>query len=77
MSAANPLSDSALHPTNEASDDDVAESSLPTQPWHPPPARGSLHSIEEIDFDFHDTIPAPPWLDEPSDALGVPPPATS
>ncbi|HEY0465064.1 MAG TPA: hypothetical protein VGC79_12680 [Polyangiaceae bacterium] len=23
-------------------------------------------------FDFHDTIPAPPWLDEPIDALEAP-----
>lgn len=23
-------------------------------------------------FDFHDTIPAPPWLDEPSDACEMP-----
>lgn len=23
-------------------------------------------------FDFHDTIPAPPWLDEPGDALEMP-----
>ena len=26
--------------------------------------------LEEAEgFDFHDTIPAPPWLDEPLDAL--------
>ena len=23
-------------------------------------------------FDFHDTIPAPPWLDEPGEALELP-----
>ncbi|HET7541084.1 MAG TPA: hypothetical protein VFK05_14475 [Polyangiaceae bacterium] len=23
-------------------------------------------------FDFHDTIPAPPWLDEPAEALEMP-----
>lgn len=23
-------------------------------------------------FDFHDTIPAPPWLDEPGDGLEMP-----
>jgi len=33
----------------------------------PPPApRGQLATLDdEVDFDFHDTIPAPPWLDEP------------
>jgi hypothetical protein len=74
MSAANPLSDSALQAVPEASDDD-SEPSLPTQPWHAPPALfDSLSAYEpELEgaegFDFHDTIPAPPWLDEPSDAL--------
>jgi hypothetical protein len=70
MSAANPVPDSALQPAPEADDD---ETSRPTQPWHAPPALlDALSAIEtdfETDFDFHDTIPAPPWLDEPQDAL--------
>ncbi|HKO52229.1 MAG TPA: hypothetical protein VJV79_31190 [Polyangiaceae bacterium] len=73
MSAANPLPDSALQPAPEASDD----ASLPTQPWHAPPT--SLDSLDELEpefeldgFDFHDTIPAPPWLDEPADASDLP-----
>jgi len=77
MSAANPLSDSALHTVPERIDD-VCEESLPTQPWHEPPippdapnALGTeLEGGSELgSFDFHDTIPAPPWLDEPADAL--------
>lgn len=79
MSAANPLSDSALQPVPEASDDD-SELSLPTQPWHAPPALldalGAFEPEFELEaaesFDFHDTIPAPPWLDEPLDALEAP-----
>jgi len=77
MSAANPLPDSTLHTTSEALDD-ASEESLPTQPWHPPPATydvlGALETEfdeppELTGFDLHDTIPAPPWLDEPGDAL--------
>ncbi|MEI9953988.1 MAG: hypothetical protein WDO74_34680 [Pseudomonadota bacterium] len=72
MSAANPLPDSALQAVPEASDD-ASEPSRPTQPWHAPPALlDALSALEpefEVDgFDFHDTIPAPPWLDEPPDA---------
>jgi len=76
MPAANPLSDNALQPAPEASD----EPSRPTQPWHAPPAL--LDALSELEsefefetdrFDFHDTIPAPPWLDEPGEALEVPP----
>jgi hypothetical protein len=62
----------------------ASESSRPTEPrsWSvPPPAmapmrdRLSMSELEELDelacdahFDFHDTIPAPPWLDELGDA---------
>ncbi len=76
MSAANPLPDNALQPAPEASHD-AAEPSRPTQPWHAPPALlDALSALEpefevevEVEgFDFHDTIPAPPWLDEPPDA---------
>jgi hypothetical protein len=71
MSAANPLSDSALQPAPEAPDDEEAR---PTQPWHAPPAQLDTLSGPEFepDFDFHDTIPAPPWLDEPLDAPDAP-----
>ncbi|MEI9941450.1 MAG: hypothetical protein WDO69_29880 [Pseudomonadota bacterium] len=72
MSAVNPLSDSALQPHDPEASDDAPESSQPTQPWNAPPslldALGAFE-FEEEDFDFHDTIPAPPWLDEPPDAL--------
>jgi hypothetical protein len=61
MSAVNPLPDTALQPAPEACDDVEPA----TQPWHPPPVRDSLSALEGEDFDFHDTIPAPPWLDEP------------
>jgi len=88
MSAANPLSDSALQAVSEASDD-ASEPSRPTQPWHAPPALSfdafgawepalepEFESEFELEtdegFDFHDTIPAPPWLDEPLDALEAP-----
>ena len=69
MSAANPLPDSALHPAAE-SDEEAPEPSRPTQPWNLPPLwRDALSTpepeLEEADFEFHDTIPAPPWLDEP------------
>ena len=88
MSAANPLSDSALQPAPMSSDDD--EQALPTQPWHAPPAQldtlnfsdsdsDSEFEFDRVDgvsvaegFDFHDTIPAPPWLDEPADGLDLP-----
>ncbi|MES1174602.1 MAG: hypothetical protein ABUL62_09740 [Myxococcales bacterium] len=62
----------------------VSESSRPTEPrsWSVPappvpPMRDRLstHELEELDelgadahFDFHDTIPAPPWLDELDEA---------
>ena len=78
MPAANPLPDSALQPAPETHDD-ASEPSQPTQPWHAPPAlRDSSSGLEtefefETDrFDFHDTIPAPPWLDEPADVLDAP-----
>jgi len=85
MSAANPLSDSALQPVPTSSDDDY-EQALPTQPWHAPPTQldalnfsDSEFEFDQLDgvraaegFDFHDTIPAPPWLDEPLEALEAP-----
>ena len=66
MSAANPLPDT----TTRARDDEEAngpasEPSRPTDPRHrPPPLRDALSTLDEEAFDFHDTIPAPPWLDE-------------
>jgi hypothetical protein len=82
MSAANLLTDTALQPEAELSDD-ACEPPLPTQPWHAPPdlldALGPFEleleqelEAETAGFDFHDTIPAPPWLDEPAEALELP-----
>jgi hypothetical protein len=65
----------------------ASESSRPTEPrsWSAPapPMRDRLSTLEleELDelagsarFDFHDTIPAPPWLDGLGDADLVLPP---
>jgi len=84
MSAANLLPDSALQLAPDVSDD-VHEQALPTQPWHAPPdlldALGAFELEQEFEaeaeagpagFDFHDTIPAPPWLDEPAEAPELP-----
>jgi len=76
MSAANPQLDGAQQQKPDA-DEEALEPSRPTQPWHAPPALLDAMSALEPefdagDFDFHDTIPAPPWLDEPSEALEVP-----
>ncbi len=59
----------------------ASESSRPTEPrsWSvpPPPMRDKLSTLEleeldevgvDVHFDYHDTIPAPPWLDEFGDA---------
>ncbi len=74
MSATSPLNDGAL---DEAGP--LSESSRPTEPrsWSIPPAAGfaplstlELEELEELEeragqhFDFHDTIPAPPWFDD-------------
>ena len=81
MSAASQLDDSA--PDAEGFGP-TSDSSRPTEPrsWSVPPPpiapmrdRLSTLELEELDamganmhFDFHDTIPAPPWLDELGDA---------
>jgi len=75
MSAANPQLDSAQQEAD--ADEDTLERALPTQPWHAPPALLDTMSnfepeLDAPDFDFHDTIPAPPWLDEPAEALEIP-----
>jgi hypothetical protein len=65
MSAANPVPDSALHAAADV--DDGTE--LPTQ------VEGHVQVEQDSQvesFDFHDTIPAPPWLDEPGEALELP-----
>jgi len=72
MSAANLQPDTAL-PHEPQANADFDEPSRPTQPWNLPPlARDALSVLEGEDFDFHDTIPAPPWLDEPADGLDLP-----
>ena len=78
MSAANPLSLSDNNVSEEPAP--ASEPSRPTEPRrHPAPMRNALDSdlgIEEEGFDFHDTIPAPPWLDDAPDTVEAPlPPA--
>ncbi len=64
MSAATPLNDSVC----DEADGPASEPSRPTEPrpWPVPakPMREALSTLDEEDFDFHDTIPAPPWLDD-------------
>jgi len=61
-------------PLNQGTNDETeaspaSEPSRPTeQRRRPPPVRDALATLNEEDFDFHDTIPAPPWLEE-ADAL--------
>jgi len=88
MSAASQLDDSASAASGDAEDlGPASESSRPTEPrsWSvpPPPMRDRLSTLEleELDdigadahFDFHDTIPAPPWLEELGDAESELPP---
>jgi hypothetical protein len=75
MSAASQLKDSA---PDEAEADGPA-SARPTEPrpWPlpVPPMRDALSTLDEEDFDFHDTIPAPPWLDDASEGELQPLPA--
>lgn len=62
----------ATSPFNQGiSDGDEAETpptSEPSRPIdtlrRPPPAREKLATLDEEAFDSHDTIPAPPWLDD-------------
>lgn len=53
--------------SDEAEAPPASEPSRPADSLlRPPPPRGQLATLdEESGFDFHDTIPAPPWLDEP------------
>ena len=69
MSAASPLQDSAqIAPEEAEANAPASEPARPTEPrpW-PPPMRDALSTLDEEDFDFHDTIPAPPWLDDASE----------
>jgi hypothetical protein len=60
-----PASPVSQRTTDEAEAPPASEPSRPTDPRRkPPPARETLATLNEEDFDFHDTIPAPPWLDE-------------
>ena len=74
MSAANPLSQSNTDESEAPAP--ASESSRPTEPRrHPAPMRHALDSelgVDEQDFDFHDTIPAPPWLDDGPDTVEAP-----
>lgn len=70
MSAVNPLTDSGQP---EPEPRDPVSGSHPSNPRAvPPPMRDALSTLKEEDFDFHDTIPAPPWPDDASDTV-VPP----
>ena len=62
MLPASPLSQGT---TDEVEVSPESEPSRPTDPWRrPPPIRETLATVDEEDFDFHDTIPAPPWTDD-------------
>lgn len=76
MSAASPLTDTAASPHDDSEQDGpLSEPSRPTSPWHRPPTpmRDALCTLSEEDFDFHDTIPAPPWLDDSDEPGELPP----
>ena len=77
MSAASPLTNSAPNADDDAeSNGPTSEPSRPTDPRRPlPPMRDAVSTVDEEDFDFHDTIPAPPWLDD-ADELTLPPAPT-
>ena len=66
MSTASPAQQGAPEP----SEDSRPTNPLLGAPPPPPPARDPLSTLDEEDFDFHDTIPAPPWLDEALDVGG-------
>jgi hypothetical protein len=60
-----PASPVSQRTSNEVEAPPASEPSRPTEPWRrPAPIRETLATLDEEDFDFHDTIPAPPWLDE-------------
>jgi hypothetical protein len=63
-------------PTDQVEAPPASEPSRPTQPrLRPPPMREAQATLNEEDFDFHDTIPAPPWLDDAdSSEEPLPPP---
>jgi hypothetical protein len=70
MSPANPLTQSN---NDETDPPPASEPSRPTEPrLRPVPMRDSLSTLNEEDFDFHDTIPAPPWLEDTGDTLETP-----
>lgn len=67
---------STASPVQQGAPAEPSEDSRPTNPLlgapPPAPARDVLSTLDEEDFDFHDTIPAPPWLDEALDVGGDP-----
>jgi hypothetical protein len=74
MSSANPLTQ--INNDEAEAPAPASEPSRPTEPWRrPAPLRDSLGALEpssEEDFDLHDTIPAPPWLDDAPDTIETP-----
>ena len=71
MSPANLLTLSHNDETEEPAP--ASEPSRPTEPRHQvEPKREALNTLSEEDFDFHDTIPAPPWLEDAPDTLETP-----
>ena len=68
-----PASPPSQGTTDEAEVPPASEPSRPTDPWRrPPPVRETMATLDEEDFDFHDTIPAPPWLDDAPDTVETP-----
>ena len=70
MSAANPMIDRLEEETHAS--EPRSEPTLPPESTICPQTRGALDTAENETFDFHDTIPAPPWFDEPFDASDAP-----
>jgi len=67
-----------MRPISERVEDNEENDALASEPSRPiglpklSPIRESLSTLEEEDFDFHDTIPAPPWIDEAPDSSEQP-----
>ncbi|HEY2410211.1 MAG TPA: hypothetical protein VGI10_29605 [Polyangiaceae bacterium] len=66
------LSSERANETNEESDAPASEPSRPIGLPKLAPIRESLSTLEEDDFDLHDTIPAPPWIEDAPDSSEQP-----